>query len=146
MLVKKNAMLMEAINDLTIDDVKYRCCDHFLQLVRYIHDVETQKSYTNNYYKLLDFGNEIRLDPNLITFEVDLSPKDFEIIFMDEISKVNADREKKSLNEEVAEKSKEITGWQSIHGQLEALQDEGFKALQIKIFKLGSKDYFCYII
>lgn len=158
MLVKKRVLGLYELEDLSIDSVKNSCCDNFLNNLEDIYYTcsSNEKNLSDSLItttKLEKLTDEITFDPNLIKFEYNIP---FETLLSrcgGDIRDIDKHREEKAIKDTteynsqcVDDTSKVNAGWRTIRMQLEDLQEFDIDHLQIKIFTLGKKDYYCYLI
>lgn len=97
----------------------------------------------------MNLSQEISFDPNLIKFEVNLSFDYLRNLYSKDIQIIDREREKRSKeNYENEVHSPECAGygWRTIQMQLEDLKEAKRDCIQIKIFTVGKRDYYCYIV
>lgn len=154
MLVKKKVLLLHDLEDHGIDYVKEVCGFDFIQKlsdIYYTHDSdEKDKSdWVITTTNLMNLSEEISFDPNLIKFEVNLSFPYLENLYKDTIQIIDKEREKRAKEEyDRTEHSPACAGygWRTVDMQLKDLIETKRDCIQIKIFSVGKKDYFCYIV
>ena len=147
MLTKKKVLALHDLEDHDINYVKEICGFDFIQKLDeayYCSDFSSDKSDLTN---LLNLSDEINFDPNLIKFEINLSFSYIENLYKDKIKDIDKEREKRA-KEKYDNCSKDSVGygWRTVSMQLKDLEDTKRDCVQIKIFSLGKKDYYCYIV
>lgn len=156
MLVKKRVLGLYELEDLSINSVKNVCCDNFLNNLQDIYytcssDEKNSSDSLITTTKLVKLTDEITFDPNLIKFEYNIP---FETLLSrcgGDIRDIDTHRKEKAIKDTTEynsqnDDSKVDAGWRTIRMQLEDLQEFDIDQLQIKIFTLGKKDYYCYLI
>ena len=158
MLVKKNVLLLSELGDNSIESIKEFCVSDFLNKLDSIYytcssdekDLSDSVITTSKINKLTD---EIILDSNLIKFEYNIHFQTLLEKYETEIREIDRHREDKAIKSAneynqtcVDDRSKVNPGWRTIYMQLEDLHESHMEQLQIKVFSLGKKDYFCYLV
>ena len=159
MLVKKKVLGLFPLEEESIDEIKEICCQHFINLlddIYYTHSTD-EKDLSDSVItcnKLFDKTEEISVDPNLIKFETDIPYERCVVDYRNEIKRSDDNREQKAKENYYILPSEEQEqcagyGWRTIKMQLEDIQGDLSRrhdSIQIKVFTLGKKDYFCYIV
>lgn len=157
MLVKKNVLLLSELGDNSIESIKEFCVNDFLNKLDTIYytcssdekDLSDSVITTTKINKLTD---EIILDSNLIKFEYNIPFQTLLEKYETEIREIDRHREDKAIksaneyNQKCVDGRELDAGWRTIYMQLEDLQESHMELLQIKVFSLGKKDYFCYLV
>lgn len=157
MLVKKKVLGLFPLEEESLDEIKEISCQNFINLLDDIYNTHStdEKNMSDSYVtctKLFDRTEEISLDPNLIKFETSISFDKFKVDYRNEIARSDNNREqqsKKDYYEHPQDPQCSGYGWRTINMQLEDIQDDlssRHDSIQIKVFTLGKKDYFCYIV
>jgi len=154
MLVKKKVMLLHDLEDNGIDYVKEVCGYDFIQKlsdIYYTHstDDKNKSDWVITTTNLMNLSQEISFDPNLIKFEINLSFDYLRNLYSKDIQIIDKEREKRSKEKYEAEpQSPECAGygWRTIQMQLDDLKETKRDCIQIKIFTVGKRDYYCYIV
>ena len=157
MLVKKNVLLLSELGDNSIESVKTFCVNDFLNKLDTIYytcssdekDLSDSVITTSKINKLTD---EIILDSNLIKFEYNIHFQTLLEKYDTEIREIDNNRQQRAIksaeeyNQTCVDGIKVDAGWRTIYMQLEDLHESHIEQLQIKVFSLGKKDYFCYLV